>query len=199
MVNTAGMYTTGGTTPGAGGGMNPHTGYNNRPTKVSNTSVPLLSSLSIDVTIVEGRDLVAKDFKLFSSKKKGTSDPFVKLIFNGRLYGRTNVKKKTLYPKWNQKIKTIKLASKQANSIVTSGRGFLTFQVFDEDTFKSDSMGVVKISLQSLLNEENSSGSNGKWYPVETGRPGDQSYCKKASGELLLKITLSARDRKSVV
>ncbi|XP_065191832.1 rasGAP-activating-like protein 1 [Sycon ciliatum] len=49
----------------------------------------------LHVQVLQARDLAAKD-------TSGTSDPFVKFTFRGQTY-KTEVMKKTLYPKWYQR------------------------------------------------------------------------------------------------
>ena len=48
-----------------------------------------LNGMVIDVTVIQGQDLVAKDKSVFS-RKKNNSDPYVKLFWGGALkcYGR---------------------------------------------------------------------------------------------------------------
>ena len=60
----------------------------------------------IDLTIVSGRNLVAKDGGGLFSKSK-SSDPYVRVIFVGQEYGKTEVVKKDLNPTWNHTMKMV--------------------------------------------------------------------------------------------
>ena len=51
----------------------------------------------IDLTIVGGKDLVAKDGGGLFSKSK-SSDPYVRVVYVGHEYGRTEVVEKNLSP-----------------------------------------------------------------------------------------------------
>lgn len=158
------------------------------------------SSLSIDVIIKEGRDLVPKDFSTFSSNSKGSSDPYVRLSIDGVTYGSTRVQKKTLKPKWNYQVPIIELNSEKASQILNGGMGVLKFEVIDSDMFKDDPMGVVNVPLQPFLTKEKDlSLVKGEWYKVEKGEPDDKSYCEDASGELLLKIKVTRFDANSAI
>ena len=120
------------------------------------------TSLSIDVIIKEGRDLIPEGFSMFSSQKEGTSDLYVNLSLDGTHYGTTRVEKNTLKPKWNYQVPIITLDTDKANHIfsddstyvrtyVRSTGGVLKFEVFDSDIIKDDPMGVVNVPLQSFL------------------------------------------------
>ena len=52
----------------------------------SASHIPAIQSLEIDISIIKGRDLVAKDRGGLLSKKKKTSDPFVKIFWGGKKY-----------------------------------------------------------------------------------------------------------------
>ena len=56
----------------------------------------------IDITIVGGRGLVAKDRSLFGKK---SSDPYVVISCGKRTLGTTRVVDKSLSPVWNQTFK----------------------------------------------------------------------------------------------
>ena len=47
--------------------------------------------MEIDITIIEGKDLVAKDKKMFG---KGSSDPYI--VLHGVMAGRTRTPKKSV-------------------------------------------------------------------------------------------------------
>ena len=151
--------------------------------------------LIIDVIIKEGRDLIPKDFSMFSSNKEGTSDPYVNLSLDGTHYGTTRVEKNTLKPRWNYQVPIITLDTEKANHIFSDDSntgGVLKFEVFDSDIIKDDPMGVVNVPLQSFLTKpKDPSLVRGEWYKIETGEPHDKSYCEDASGELLLKIKIT--------
>ena len=151
------------------------------------TQFPILDSIEIDMKIIEGRDLVAKDKKMFSSKK-GTSDPYVRVSITGgysKLIGQTKVIKKTLDPKWNQSY-NLKIKGREANKIVRGRyKTMLCFEIFDKDTLTDDPMGTVKIPL-SVVAEAST-----KWYKVDKGT--GMNYCKKASGELSIMLATTSR------
>ena len=49
----------------------------------SSTNLPAIQGVQIDITVIEGRNLVAKDSSGIFSKKK-SSDPYVKIHFGGK-------------------------------------------------------------------------------------------------------------------
>ena len=151
------------------------------------TQFPLLESIEIDLKVIEGRNLVAKDKKMFSSKK-GTSDPYVKVSIAGnyiKSLGETKVIKKTLDPKWNKAFNH-KIKSRDANRIARGRhQTILRFEIFDQDTLTDDPMGIVTIPL-SLTAEAST-----KWYKVEKGA--GVNYCKKASGDLSIMLATTTR------
>ena len=55
-----------------------------------------ITGVKIEVTILQGRDLVGKDSSLFSKKK--TSDCFAKIFWGGEERGKTEVIEKTTNP-----------------------------------------------------------------------------------------------------
>ena len=75
----------------------------------------VLSSIQVDVTILEGRNLTAKDRKLF--RKKCTSNPCVICKLGGKEIGRTNVVHRSLSPKWSQSF-SVALNEKEANRFI---------------------------------------------------------------------------------
>jgi len=148
-----------------------------------------IAHIIIDVTIIQGRDLVAKDKNLFS-RKKTSSDPYVDLYYRGKKYGRTQVIEKTLSPTWNRsfRIKIDKKGVDQALQGLTDSKN-LSLRIFDEDFASSDDfMGesIVQIPFEESFEKPLTS-----WYRVGTGT--GNLYCKKASGEIQVKVSLSAK------
>ncbi|KAF0974990.1 hypothetical protein FDP41_005743 [Naegleria fowleri] len=76
-----------------------------------------------EVTIERGEHLVAADLN-------GFSDPYVKVSLNGHYTRKTQVRKKTLNPLWNEVVRFYRLDS---NHVLN-----LKFEVFDWDRFTSD-------------------------------------------------------------
>ena len=135
----------------------------------------------IDLTVVAGRGLVAKDGGVFSKK---SSDPYVKVVFVGSELGKTPTITKSLDPEWNHTMK-----------FVLEGRRFrtdadLVLGLWDFDkTSGDDSMGEVRLRMADLLH-----GSVvDKWCGV-TASPG----CTKVSGELHVRVSVALRRALSI-
>lgn len=153
-----------------------------------------ISGIEVDLTICQGRDLVAKDRSLIT-RKKTSSDPFVKVVFNNKEYFRTSVKDKTLSPSWNESCK-IHVGFDLSNKIMkqlynpssdSNLSNILQFHIYDEDTMTEDDfMGMVTIPLNV------SQPPSTEWYPVEKGISSNL-YCKNATGELQIKYSASIR------
>lgn len=132
--------------------------------------------LKIHVRILEGRNLVAKDFNMFR-RDWTSSDPYVILRFGQNQMGKTSVVHKSLNPKWldaNFRVTVIPRSIELYQSVECT--------LFDHDKMsKDDPMGTVHIPIPPCHNTKVL-----KWYPVETGT-GD-NYCEDAQGELLVEI-----------
>mmetsp|Transcript_12705 Transcript_12705/g.19680 ORF Transcript_12705/g.19680 Transcript_12705/m.19680 type:complete len:592 (-) Transcript_12705:71-1846(-) len=154
-----------------------------------------LAGLEIDVSIIQGRDLVAKDRGKIGLGKKTTSDPFVKIFFEGIERGHTKTVPKNLSPAWNQDFK-IHLNQNDANRFVSRKTGELHFHIFDEDKLSApDYMGGVTVPLAFT-----SGTSVTSWYPVNTSTARSPfGSCHNATGELQIKVTVSARRALSLV
>jgi len=157
------------------------------PTTKQQPSQPI-DKMVVQIMVIEGKDLVAKDRNLFG--KKTTSDPYVSVALLSssprtptqkqknivRLdLGKTATVKKSLSPTWNHSVTTaIPYNKKDSNNT-------LVFQIFDEDKLSSDdSMGVVKFDL---IFQDHLAASN--WYQIPT------SSAKGATGQLKISIQTS--------
>ena len=148
---------------------------------------PIIIGAELDIQIISGRGLVAKDGGLMSRK---SSDPFVKIggaNTNRRQWsiGKTKVISKSLDPTWNEGIK-FHFDHLQAKGLTSAKKVTLVFSVFDFDTLSADDpMGEVRIELST----DRGTTLPAKWYPVVPG----QSGCKKAKGELQFSVSLVMR------
>jgi stress response protein SCP2 len=172
---------------------------------------PALAGLKVTITILEGRDLIAKDRNFLG--KRTTSDTYVQVYDasddnnnnnnNSKCLGRTTAVSKTLSPAWNsENVFSLTLGADSAQNLMRKnnannggGRG-VTFllKLFDEDVMsESDPMGTVTVAVRPLeyLDGASSSSSSSKWYPVEKGS--GKTFCKNAKGELLVGISIQAQ------
>lgn len=143
-----------------------------------------IAEIEIDITIIQGKDLVAKDKNLLG--KKTTSDPFIKVYHAGILQHETKCIQKSLDPQWNE---SFKIHTRSIN-----GRKNIVFRIFDRDILSdSDNMGTVTIPLPDFTTDPTPPPASIEWYPVEKGEEGSEFYCQKAKGEVQMSIVMSAR------
>jgi len=117
--------------------------------------------------------------------------PYVKLFYRDKTYGKTQVIKKTLSPTWNRKF-SIKIGADDAIQALQGHADFanISLQIFDEDDFTDDDyMGE---SIVTLPFTENFAESRTLWYPVGTGT--GSLKCKKATGEIQVKLSVSVKN-----
>jgi Ca2+-dependent lipid-binding protein len=131
--------------------------------------------LIVQLTVLQGTELVAKDRNLFG--KKTTSDPYVEVWVLGRQkVGKTATKFKTLSPTWNQSF-PIEFQEVQSP--------FVLLKILDEDKFSEpDSMGVVKVAIPIK------DGDTTQWYDI----PSDSA--KNATGRLQVRLQTTVHHKK---
>uniref|UniRef100_A0A7R9ZTR4 C2 domain-containing protein n=1 Tax=Pseudo-nitzschia arenysensis TaxID=697910 RepID=A0A7R9ZTR4_9STRA len=142
--------------------------------------------MMVRIDVLEAKDLVGKDKKMFSKKK--TSDPYVKVsllctptktVAGAKRrpqkipLGETQVIEKNLNPTWNFGRSTKIPVSRMSENLQ------LVFDIFDKDKLSSDdAMGTV--TLSALKWKDTSVPA--KWYEVPKGS------AKGATGEIKLKV-----------
>lgn len=140
--------------------------------------------IDVSVTLVQGRDLVAKDRSIIYTRT--TSDPYVKASLLNKDYGQTDVQYKTTSPVWNHKFQIFISGEDEINQALQSS---LMLTIWDSDVrTKDDPMGVVMIPGTDLITISNGNEFT-KWYTVQNGSPDKKYFCKNASGELQVSIT----------
>ncbi|KAL6070885.1 Synaptotagmin-7 [Balamuthia mandrillaris] len=119
------------------------------------------------VVVVAGRDLSIRD-------ASGSSDPYVVLTVNGQHKQKTQVKKQTLNPSWNETF-SFRLQNTAASQLL--------IQVMDWDRFSSDDfMGQVEIPLTEVTLK----GQVDRWFDLS---PKKASGSKKpVTGQIHLKL-----------
>ena len=161
--------------------------HSSTPSKISSTSYrPDIKNIELDITIFRARNLVANDGSLFGKKK--SSDPYARIFWGGKKCGKTKAIGKTLSPEWNENFK-INIESKHMQKLVNGDPTYSVVDiiVFDKDKFsRNDPLGTVSIPLTFM---ENPSSLPATWYTLGKGK--DPYVCKKASGEIELKINVS--------
>ena len=140
-------------------------------------SVGDIVSGELNLTIVAGKDLVAKDGGMFS---KASSDPFVKVFVSGAEVAKTAHVSKNLNPEWNATVLTDFIVGPKARKDPT-----VRLCVFDYDAMSaSDPMGEVVIPLERLLDGR----PLDQWFPIQPCEG-----CKKAKGELHAVVSFAPR------
>ena len=109
-------------------------------------SVPSdVAACELELTIVAGKDLIAKDGGMFS---KATSDPFVKASIGRMVLGQTPHVENSLNPEWNADLCT----DTDVSAAAMQGGGAILLAIFDYDAMSgSDPMGVVSINVADLV------------------------------------------------
>jgi Ca2+-dependent lipid-binding protein len=104
----------------------------------------------VTLTIIKGSSLKAMDSSMFS--KKGSSDPYVKILCRDNttnkleVLGKTKTVKKTLNPEWK---------SEHAFLLTDHHSSIITLTLWDHDsTSGDDPMGIVTLPLASFLSPE---------------------------------------------
>ncbi|KAL8611006.1 hypothetical protein ACOMHN_042622 [Nucella lapillus] len=127
----------------------------------------LEDKLIAELTMLQAKDLVAMD-------RNGFSDPFCIVSLNGKKVFTSSVKKKTLFPKWNEQV-TVEM--KQEGSI-------MTIDLFDKDMISKDFMGKVTLTPEKLKELSIKGGS--EWFPLERTKMGKlQLKCHVISKDTL--------------
>ena len=145
---------------------------------------PELAGLTINVEILQARNLIAKDRNLLG--RPTTSDPYGKLFVGGKLIGTTKVIPKALNPVWNARFQYKTGADSAARMVQPEYRNQppldAILKIWDHDKLSDDDpMGTVSISLNPLQTQTT------KWYAI--GKGSGRDFCKNAKGEVQIKIT----------
>lgn len=152
---------------------------------------PIIDKMSVQITIIKGLDLVAKDRNLFG--KKTSSDPYVLvyLFSSGQMnereqkikLGQTPTVKKNLSPTWNHSVSTTLPYHKKSDN------NRIIFQIFDEDKLSADdSMGIINIPLAFQDSTEPA-----VWHEIP------KNSAKNASGKIQILIQTSLHYAKGLV
>jgi C2 domain len=138
--------------------------------------------LEVRVSILEGRDLVAKDKNIWG--KKVSSDPYVKVYHGPNKVGRTSIVKKTLDPKWDSNVEAFSMSVlPRALDVYKT----IECNIFDHDKLSTDdAMGTCYVKIPAALNTKIVD-----WYRVEKGE--GNNYCRNASG--MLKVEVEVRSK----
>lgn len=125
------------------------------------------SGCKLTLKVVEAQDVIAAD-------RGGTSDPFARITFGGHSR-QTGVKKKTLYPVWNETFEYE--VENVTNKIVV--------EVFDHDIFSQEFLGMVEIPVSMITIEA----VQDTWYSLEPR----QGFSDVVSGQLHLVISITPK------
>ena len=154
-----------------------------------------VSSIQIQMQIIEGRDLIAKDRSLMG--RRTTSDPYVKIFLGGKCYGHnTEVIEKNLNPKWDAKFKILLMDDKQLKHVLNHDFP-IRLVVWDKDLAIDDCMGVVDIPVENIAMDEP------KWFPLEKGEDvvfdekEFKQYCHNAKGDIKLQYTIKIKTKEN--
>ena len=107
----------------------------------------LIIAAELDITVIEGRNLVAKDGATVLALRPNTmSDPYVVVRIGRRKIGLCPVKYKTLNPKWNKSF------AFNVENRYFSPDGDLLFSIMDKDADSfDDPMGEVHHGFSILM------------------------------------------------
>mmetsp|Transcript_19936 Transcript_19936/g.41187 ORF Transcript_19936/g.41187 Transcript_19936/m.41187 type:complete len:1004 (-) Transcript_19936:240-3251(-) len=158
----------------------------------NNKEGPLSAEIDVAITLHKATNLLAKDRNMMG--KHTTSDPYVKVFYNGDSIGKTFFKKKTLAPVWNQTLEHVIdedeagliRNGQDAYSLTRPNHPSFLLVLYDHDNGSADDiLGQVTIPIAYK-------GSEREWCKLETGEPKSKYYCKKTSGEIQVSIKITS-------
>ncbi|CAD7696653.1 unnamed protein product, partial [Ostreobium quekettii] len=133
----------------------------------------------ITLRVVKGRNLVAKD-RGGVFKKKGSSDPFVKIKYK-KLKLQSEVMTKTLDPVWN-------LRAMDLGSVLESESKAIKMTVWDYDKLSGkDFMGAIRLPAATLF--ARGPGRHEWWIPLTKGKK-SKHQTSAVSGDLWVECTV---------
>jgi len=150
--------------------------------------VPKIIELDIDLSIIEGKDLVAKDRRMFIGPAV-SSDPYVEVYYGGKKKCETTVIDKTLNPVWNEDFK-IRVRGDDFSMALKGRTDFtqLMLHIYDKDQFsKDDFMGHCVVPLN--FTDPPIKTSTTLWYRVSSGS--GKLRCIDAMGKIKIKVEIS--------
>ncbi|CAM8975289.1 unnamed protein product [Rhodiola kirilowii] len=115
------------------------------------SSLPYKTGRKIRITIVEGKDIIARD-------KSGKTGAYVKLRY-GKVLQRTNTAQNNSNPIWDQTLEFDEIAD----------GGYLKIKCFNEDTFSDDNIGTARVDLEGLVEGT----MRDVWLPLEKVKSGE--------------------------
>ncbi|XP_063430371.1 uncharacterized protein LOC134712590 isoform X2 [Mytilus trossulus] len=131
-----------------GGGPNHQTSK-----KVTLAELYPTTKTMVDLTILQGRDLIAMD-------RNGFSDPFCIVKMGEKRLLKTTVKKKTLFPKWNEST-TFEFNDESQ---------MIEILLYDKDFISDDFLGKAMLSLDKL--REISYKDSSEWIKLQRTKSG---------------------------
>ncbi|KAL5008759.1 hypothetical protein ScPMuIL_014340 [Solemya velum] len=123
----------------------------------------------VELTLLQAKDLVAMD-------RNGFSDPYCEVMVKEKMLFRTTVRKKTLFPKWNESV-TFELPTDVQSVDV---------MMYDKDVLSDDFLGKVTLDLDKM--KELSIKGTADWFPLQRTKSGElQLRCCVTSKETVLR------------
>jgi len=104
---------------------------------------------TLHIYVIEAKNLIAAD-------SSGTSDPYVKVMKNSKLIGKTKVIKKNLNPSWNENFKV------NLGEILNQN---LTFVIKDHNTISSKTIGELQVNTHNSFNTAENKTTD-EWYEI---------------------------------
>lgn len=156
------------------------------PSSPSRTKTTKGPKNTVDVHIIQGRDLCPRDREFGFVGKKNSSDPYALVCWEGQVKGRTKTVAKSLSPRWDETLH-IKV-DKERFCSKYSELPPLEIRLYDEDKRDNDGMGIVRIPMSVKASAE----PRTEWLSVEPGDAETDWYCKRARGEIEVMIVTPA-------
>jgi len=104
---------------------------------------------TLHIYVIEAKNLIAAD-------SSGTSDPYVKIMKNSKLIGKTKVVKKNLNPNWSENFKV------NLGEVINQN---LTFVIKDHNTISSKTIGELQVNTHNSFNSAENKTTD-EWYDI---------------------------------
>jgi len=143
-------------------------------------------SFVLDISIIKGERLIAKDIH-WLTRKKTTSDPYIRAYYGDNFLGKTKTIEKTLNPIWNWQMRILVPADDDSRvRLRYTDISKIRLHLFDKDKLSDDDfMGEVCVPVCS------NHPFTENWYNVGCGDMNTELFCKNATGRIRVRVEMS--------